>query len=113
MVSQFGNLKFWDVVIQFLLRAQVTEKDSSDRFKICRFGRGDSLHLNQLPKPYRPFARDMFPGFLWLYDSLQALEDQFFTVGVHYETEDPPKSSKESGFSHFPSTACISEVSSH
>jgi len=33
MVSQFGNLKFWDVVIQFLLRARVREKDSSDRFK--------------------------------------------------------------------------------
>ena len=42
MVSQFGNLKFWDVVIQFLLRARVREKDSSDRFKKnCRFGRED------------------------------------------------------------------------
>ena len=35
------SLKFWDVVVSFLLRAQVTEKDSSERFKICRFGRGD------------------------------------------------------------------------
>lgn len=73
----FVSLKFWDVVRFFWeLESQKKIPLIGSKFAVLE-GEILSISINYL-NLINPLGRDIFPGFLWPYDSLQALEDQFF-----------------------------------